>query len=295
MMMLMIGEINMKKTVEIGVRDPFVLVDDNRYYLYGTRGEMAFTNKPSGLDVYVSDDMENWSEAREVFPCGQKTWGDHYFWAPEVYHYQEKYYMFTTFARGKKELGTLSLIADSPLGPFREWSDGPLTPEKQRCLDGTLYVRDGIPFMVYCHEWKEVIDGQICYVRLSNDLKSRVSDPVVLFTASSAGSYVKPHFFRYYVTDGPFMITTEDGKMHMLWSSHGRKGYLQFISNSNTNELDGNWSLTDALFSNDGGHGMIFRSLSGEYYLVLHNPNTFKKEHPMFIKLEYTNGFFRKA
>ena len=47
------------------------------------------------------------------------------------------------------------------------------------------------------------------------------------------------------------------------------------------------------LYDYDGGHGMIFRSFTGQYYLVLHYPNKFGKEHPVFMPLNYENGKFR--
>ena len=54
------------KFADIHVRDPFILVEDGKYYLYGTRGKGAW-GTIYGVDVFVSDDLENWSEAHEVF------------------------------------------------------------------------------------------------------------------------------------------------------------------------------------------------------------------------------------
>ena len=45
---------------EINLRDPFILADNGRYYLYGTRGSVKF-GEAYGFDVYVSDNLENWS------------------------------------------------------------------------------------------------------------------------------------------------------------------------------------------------------------------------------------------
>lgn len=49
------------KKEQINIRDPFVLFENNKYYMYGTRGK-NFGRKTSGFDVYISDDLENWSE-----------------------------------------------------------------------------------------------------------------------------------------------------------------------------------------------------------------------------------------
>lgn len=50
--------------------------------------------------------------------------------------------------------------------------------------------------------------------------------------------------------------------------------------------------LTVSHYNQDGGHGMIFKSFSDQYYLVLHYPNKFGKEHPSFMPLKYEDGKF---
>ena len=45
------------KCQEINLRDPYVLVHDGMYYLYGTRGETAFVGKAYGFDVYTSHNL----------------------------------------------------------------------------------------------------------------------------------------------------------------------------------------------------------------------------------------------
>ena len=53
-----------------GVHDswwaPSVIELDGKYYMYGTRGDGCW-DTCSGFDVYVSDDLENWSEPISVF------------------------------------------------------------------------------------------------------------------------------------------------------------------------------------------------------------------------------------
>ena len=80
------------KLKEINLRDPFVLPEDGKYYLYGSRGSSDF-DKMLGFDVYVSNDLENWSNPTEVFSASEDFWATKCFWAPEVHKYQGKYYM----------------------------------------------------------------------------------------------------------------------------------------------------------------------------------------------------------
>ena len=44
---------------QINIRDPFVLYENGKYYLYGTRAA-SFGQKVNGFDVYISDDLTNW-------------------------------------------------------------------------------------------------------------------------------------------------------------------------------------------------------------------------------------------
>lgn len=55
------------KKEDIFLRDPFVLVQGDKYYLYGTRSETAFVGEAYGFDVYTSTDLENWDGPFEVF------------------------------------------------------------------------------------------------------------------------------------------------------------------------------------------------------------------------------------
>ena len=284
------------KTEEINIRDPYVLVHEGVYYLYGTRGETAFAKEAYGFDVYTGTDLENWEGPFEIFHRPEGFQSRKYYWAPEVYFYRDRFYMFATFAGLHKELGTAVLVADSPMGPFQMYSDGYVTPKDWRCLDGTLYFdKEGKPYMVFCHEWRQIHDGTVCAIRLSEDLKESIGGPVTLFAGSSAKPFVKKVLFRNYVTDGPFLIRTEEGRLHMLWSTTAKTGYVEAIAHSDNDEIDGNWKVEESLlYDHDGGHGMIFRDLKGQYQLTLHYPNTFKKEHPVFIPLEYKDGFILK-
>lgn len=184
--------------------------------------------------------------------------------------------MLATFTADGHRRGTQALRADRPEGPYLPWSDGPLTPSDWECLDGTLHLEDGVPYLVFCREWKDVEDGEIHAVRLSDDLREPVGEPVRLFSASAAPwarPIPRPEFDRVYVTDGPFMHRSADGTLLMLWSSFGDQGYAMGVARSAAG-ITGPWSQTsEALWPTDGGHGMVFRDASGVLNLTLHTPN----------------------
>ena len=79
------------KLNEINIRDPFILTEGGKYYMYGTRAKYTWGDygepKDFGFDVYVSEDLENWSEPISVFEYYDGFLGTLNFWAPEVHKY----------------------------------------------------------------------------------------------------------------------------------------------------------------------------------------------------------------
>lgn len=137
------------KNTEINIRDPFVLVEDGTYYMYGTRAATCW-GAADGFDCYVSKDMEDWDGPFEVFHKPEDFWADRNCWAPEVHKYRGFYYMFATFKDSSVHGGTAILKSESPLGPFVMYSDRQITPKDWECIDGTFYVSpDGTPYMVF--------------------------------------------------------------------------------------------------------------------------------------------------
>ena len=282
----------MKRT-EINVRDPFVLVHGGKYYLYGTRGATCW-GPADGFDVYVSEDLENWSEPIVCFHNDGSFWADRNYWAPEVYRYGDAFYMFASFKHPSVHRGTAVLKADSPLGPFRPHSEGCVTPAEWDCLDGTLYVSpEGRPYMVFCHEWVQAGDGEVCAVELTADLKAAVGEPRLLFRASEAPWCKVMHHssgVEGCVTDGPFFWRTADGTLLCLWASFSEGGYTEAVAVSDNGDIDGTFRQVEPLFMDDGGHGMVFRALDGQLYLTLHSPNATLQERPFFHPIAERDG-----
>ena len=275
---------------QINIRDPFVLLAQDTYYLYGTRGETCW-GPASGFDVYVSRDLETWSEPQACFENDGTFWADRNYWAPEVHCWKDHYYMFASFKNETRRRGTAILRADSPLGPFVPWSDGPVTPADWECLDGTFYVdRQGTPWIVYCHEWLQAGDGEIWAARLRPDLRATEGEPRLLFRASEAAwakEMTHSSGRKGYVTDGPFLWRTKEGKLLCLWSSFSQEGYTQAVAVSDNGEIDGRFIQAEPLFMKNGGHGMLFRTKENRVMLALHQPNEHLKERPVFLPMAH--------
>ena len=279
------------KTNEIHVRDPFVLREGGQYYLYGTRGATCW-GKADGFDVYVSRDLEEWDGPHACFTRPEGFWADRNYWAPEVHAYEGAYYMFASFAAEGVHRGTQILRAASPMGPFAVWSAGPVTPRDWECLDGTFYVEsDGTPYMVFCHEWVQAGDGEVWAMPLCRDLKASAGEPVLLFRASEAEWAKSVHHSSGvdgYVTDGPFLWKTAEGRLLCLWASFSEGGYTEGLAVSDTGRVSSHFTQLPPVFSRDGGHGMLFRTEDGQLMLTLHSPNQSPRERPVFYPMRET-------
>ncbi len=266
----------MLRREEIRIRDPFVLTDraNGCYYMYGTTAlEIGGIGAKNSFAVYKSRDLECFEEPVIVFQAEEgHFWATRDFWAPEVHAYNGKYYLFGSGIADGVCRGTNVFVSDTPDGHFTPVANHALTPPNWECLDGTLFVEDGIPYMVFSHEWVQVGDGEICAVQLSEDLTASVGEPFLLFHASD-----DPHVTAIngadsgqYVTDGPFLFR-ENGKLKMIWSSfsHGKYAVLEAESDC----LRGQWTHRGSRFDFDGGHAMLFETLQGERMISLHRPN----------------------
>lgn len=272
------------KCNEINIRDPFVLFEDNQYYLYGSRAR-NFAIQSGGFDVYTSNDLVNWSEPIECFDSEKFNLNKGANWAPEVHKYNGQYYMFATFTQENDLRGTYILKSDNPLGPFVPHSDGAVTPEEWECLDGTLYIsKDNKPYIVFCHEHTQIVDGTICFAQLNDELTERITDPVTMFAASSCSWVDKTPRTEHFVTDGPFMYRTKTDELLMIWSSFIKGQYAELLVRFKDGEIGTEFIHLPPIIDNDGGHGMIFKD-DNKLYFTFHSPNKSGLEHPVFIEI----------
>lgn len=301
---------------QIRIRDPFVLPDRDAgvYYIYGsTNRGLSSTDTRKEVVVYKTADLDNWGHPITAWAVPATHWARETVWAPEVHRYNGRYYLFVTLTSAEAlptppgrpqnvKRGTEILVADRPDGPFEPLGQGSQTPHDWMALDGTLAVEDDVPYMVFAHEWIQSEDGTIEMMPLTPDLARAAGPPVTLFRASDApwtrcradlGELFQGRRYHASVTDGSWLHRTKTGKLVMLWSSYGPAKYAVGQATSSSGRLAGPWvHEAQPLWSDDGGHPMLFRAFDDRLVMAIHQPNR-RVERARFFEMDDSGDLLR--
>lgn len=232
------------------VRDPFIYLDPITKAYY-----MPISVFP-GVKMFKSADLISWEDLGTCFEPDSTFWGKKDDWAPDLYFYNNKYYIFVTYSNNLITRGTTILVADKIAGPYVPLINNPITPSYWMCLDASLYVDDANnPWIIYAHEWGEAIDGKVVAQRITKDFKNTVGEPHILFAASDG-----PWVGKVLVTDAPFIYKKANGQLALLWSSFSKNHKYAIGSATSTGGVLGPWvQSAKPLNDDDGGHAMIFK------------------------------------
>lgn len=277
------------KINEIFMRDPFLYVEDGVGYLVGTTDHTAWSGLSKGFLGYKTHDLVNFEGPFVLFERDESFWADQNFWAPELHKYKDKYLLVASFKKQGIHRASQILVSDKPFGKYVPL-EKPFTPSNWECLDATLYEENGNLYTIFCHEWTQIGNGEMCLAKLNKDLISLDGDVITLFKATDAKwVHHLPEKENGYVTDGPFIYKLKNNNLLMLWSSQGKEGYAMGMAISE-NGIKGPWKqLDEPIFSKDGGHGMVFE-FNNKKYISLHSPNgPFLSERPHFFEVEEVN------
>jgi len=194
-------------TVEFG--DPYVMhVKGDKYYMYGTGGIAK-----NGFAAYSSTDLVNWKDEGQVYFANNKgSWSDSTaawngaYWAPEVYEYKGRFYMFYS-AQWKEnpnnELENFRIgvaVADRPTGPFVDINNRPVFDPGYPIIDANvLFEKNGKCYLYYsrcCYKhpvesevatwakqkgWFDTVEESWVYgVELKPDFSGVLGEPVLL-------------------------------------------------------------------------------------------------------------------
>ncbi len=255
--------------------DPFILAEDGVYYMYGTSSD-------NGIAVVVSKDLETWyvPGGKDIHFAlnAEDSYGSKWFWAPEVYHIGEFYYMFYSaeehvcIARGK-----------SPLGPFRQDEKKPVFDEKG--IDCTLFMdSDGTPYMF----WVRFNNGnEIWSARLESDLMhARKGTESFCVRMSQDWEKKWPA-----VNEGPEVVL-RDGRYYLTYSANSYESQDYAVGYATADRIGGQWKKyrKNPILRRPGslvgtGHHAFFRDFDGRDRIVFHSHRDSGHVHPRIIHI----------
>ena len=288
------------KREDLRVRDPYILAKDGKYYLYKAMN----LEQPERVVVHISDDLENWSDEKTVYTFPEDTWKQAEIWAPEVHEYQGKFYIFLS-VKGKNGLrGTEISVSDTPDGIFTPIANRPATPLDKSCIDGTLFVDNGTPYIVFSRDWpdhyvaeKGAYVGQIWGQELNKDLTTPVGEPFLMFESDECPYSAKaPAFHEWngkdilrYGSDAPFINRLSDGRLFLTWSPMPGNNYV--VLGVVADDIKGPWKhLEKPLFDDNGGHAMFFTAFDGKRKVCMHHPEAWMKERALILDVTEKDG-----
>ena len=252
--------------------DPFILLYDDTYYAYGTHSD-------DGIEVWVSKDLKEWTtpDDRET-PClalrKEDVWGGKWFWAPEVYHVNGKFYMY--FSANEH---ICVATPDSPLGPFVQEEKKPMiTGEK--CIDNSLFIDDDGKAYLFFDRFNDGLN--IWVAELEKDLitlKPETMHPCI--HVSQPWEEVWPR-----VNEGSFVLK-HNGLYYMTYSANSYESPFYGIGCATASDIMGEWTKYDhnPLLQKPGdlngvGHSAFFKDKKGKLRIVFHAHNSQTQIHP---------------
>ena len=260
----------------IKIGDPQILLYEGKYYCYATNCDHFST----GFSVWVSDDLQNWSEE---IPCFNaiEYWGKSHFWAPEVVYHNGKFVMhYTAMSRELDSLRMGVAVSDSPTGPFKDALGKPIFDLGYATIDGSVLICDEGNFFYYSRDCSEnIVNGvktsQLYCVRLNDDLTQAVGEHVLVSTPTEPFEK-KSLDIEILWNEGPCVVRI-GGKYVMNYSAncYATNDYAICVSVSDSPMGPFKKSVNNPVLSCredlfGSGHNAFFKGKDGELYTSFH-------------------------
>jgi beta-xylosidase len=239
--------------------DPFIMLHDGTYYAYGTASD-------DGIIVYTSDNLTTWQKPGNNLALNKtNVWADRWFWAPEVYHINGKFYMYYS-----ADEHICAAVANNPLGPFTQQVKKPMI-EIEKCIDNSLFVDDDGKAYLYFDRFN---DGLNIWVAELEDNLTEIKQETMTacIHVSQAWEEVWPR-----VNEGPFVIK-HNGTYYMTYSANSYESPYYGIGVATAQSPKGPWTKYDRnpIYQNPGelvgvGHSAMFTDKEGQLRIVFHS------------------------
>lgn len=252
------------ETMELA--DPHAIRFRGRYYLYATDGVGGYL----GYDVYLSDDLVNWTKGPRVFEHPGPD-----VWAPDVYADADSGRLYLYYS-ANKDIGVA--VADNPQGPFED--QGVLV---ERAIDAHLFRDDNGQLFLYYSESNPIpeyifVDGlrNALFVQPMQSPLETTGMPVELLRAEGWERFLG----IVGIIEAPWMLKRK-GVYYLMYSGnaassvHYAVGYATSFSPMGPfTRFEGNPILAQSEGILGPGHHSVVEAPDGRLVMVYHQKTT---------------------
>lgn len=199
------------------IRDPMILPLNGKYYMTGTCAPFWEGQNP-GVKLWVSDDLVNWTFVKLLIdaeklpadvPCRDR------FWAPEILHYKEKFYLTFNAHNAKKaklsdSLSSWVAVADDIEGPYTV-CETPLWPGHVT-NDANMFVDDDGKVYVFLTEQPRIV-----FLHFDPETLHTFGEPAEVLRTGEEGAW------DHTGVEGSFVL--KRGGKYYHWYSSWTRGY----------------------------------------------------------------------
>ncbi len=265
--------------------DAFVLLHEDKYYLYCTRendrdidwsiGWLTDHDGKDGIEVHVSEDMEHWTNLGYCLEKGKNIIGDKWFWAPEVSYHNGKFYM--VYAADEH---LAIAVSDKPEGPFVQTTFEYL--DTGRSIDGHLFFDDDGNIYLYYAALIPGMGNLVYMKKMKQDLSDAEPGKGIFLIKAKEQSWESEEGIA--IAEGPFVLKHK-GLYYLTYSANNvlspnyAVGYA--VSDSPYGpfqKYDGNPILIGDDKLKGYGHHSFVRDKNGDLVCVHHCHNPFSEK-----------------
>lgn len=254
----------------IQLADPTIFYHSGTYYLYGT-GSKPYHD---GFVVYTSNDLKNWKGpvgATNGYALAKgDAFGNAKFWAPQVFQYNNKFYMAYT-ANEHIAIAT----SDSPLGPFRQTVKSSLIEGEKR-IDPYVFIdEDGKKYLYHV----VVANGgnRIFVAQLKDDF-SGIKRETLKECITATEHWENTENDKWSVTEGPTVVK-KGATYYLLYSANHFKSKDYAVGYATSKSPFGPWVKSSEspiisrknIAQNGVGHGDLFQGKNEKWKYVFHS------------------------
>lgn len=255
----------------IFLADPTIFYYNNMYYLYGTGGNVG-----RGFLVYTSSDMKTWKG-----PMGKTegyalvkgdAFGSSGFWAPQVFRYQNKFYIAYT---ANENIAIAE--SDDPLGPFKQQSIAKISGEGKQ-IDPFVFIdSDGNKYLYHVR----LTSGNKIFVAKMKDDLSDIENETAKECIAGDAPWENTAGSKWPVTEGPTVLKYH-GMYYLFYSANDFRNIDYAVGYATSKNPYGPWKKYDEnpiisrhnINENGTGHGDFIKDKNGKLYYVFHTHRT---------------------